>query len=57
MFIKSLHPGITEKQGCLVNLSRKPFKNIAEKGENADIQHFLLFLEYFLPCERQTQGF
>ena len=35
----------------------KPFENTEEKGENAGNQHFLLFPQYFLPCQREKSSF
>ena len=35
----------------------KPFENIVGKGENAGNQHFLLFPQCFLPCQRQKSSF
>ena len=32
---------------------KKIFENIVGKGENADKQHFLLFLQYFLPFQNE----
>ena len=32
-----------------MTLRKKAFENIVEKGENAGNQHFLLFLQCFLP--------
>ena len=34
--------------------SKKPFKNIVGKGENAGYQHFLLFPQFFLHCDNYT---
>ena len=31
-------------------MEKRPLQNIVGKGENAGYQHFLLFLQYFLPC-------
>ena len=36
----------------LKTLSKKPFENIVEKGENAGNQHFLLFSQCFLPIPK-----
>ena len=41
----------------LTTLKKKPFENIARKGENAGNQHFLLFPQCFLPCQRQIKEF
>ena len=35
----------------------RPFENIVVKGENAGNHHFLLFLQCFLPYERQILCF
>ena len=32
---------------------KKPFENIVGKGENAGYQHFLLFLQRFLPIPKR----
>ena len=37
----------------LSTLCKKPFEHIVGKGENAGHQHFLLFLQCFLPCQEQ----
>ena len=34
-------------------MRNRPFENIVGKGENAGIQQFLLFPQYFLPYLRQ----
>ena len=34
-------------------LKKKPFENIMGKEENAGNQHFVLFLQCFLPYQRQ----
>ena len=41
-----------EQSGALTTLNKKPFKDIVGKGENAGDLHFLLFPQYFLPCQR-----
>ena len=38
-------------------LRKKPVENIVIKGQNAGYQHFLLFLQYFLPYETQILCF
>ena len=38
----------------LTTLGKKPSENIVGKGENAGNQHFLLFPQRFLSCERRT---
>ena len=38
----------------LTNLRKKSCENIVGKGENAGIQHFLLFPHYFLPFPNQV---
>ena len=35
-----------------MTLKKKPFENIVGKGENAGNQHFLLFLQCFLPIPK-----
>ena len=35
-------------------LKKKPFENIAGKGENAGYQHFLLFPQCFLPIPKKN---
>ena len=37
----------------LATLTKKPFENLVGKGENAGNQHFLLFLQCFLPFPKQ----
>ena len=37
--------------------TEKPFENIVGKGENAGNQHFLLFLQWFLPFQKQISNF
>ena len=41
----------------LTTLKKKPFENIVGKGENADIQHFLLFPQCFLPIPKRMTVF
>ena len=36
-----------------MSLEKKPFENIVGKGKNAGNQHFLLFLQCFLPFPKQ----
>ena len=51
---KKLKPFTTQFR-LLTALSRKPFENIVEKGENAGNQHFLLFPQCFLPVHSQNK--
>ena len=41
----------------LTTLKKQAFENIAGKRENADNQHFLLFLQCFLPFPKRTPVF
>ena len=41
----------------LTTLKHKAFENIAGKGENAGNQHFLLFLQCFIPVPNQISIF
>ena len=47
----------TTQSQLLTTLSKTPFENIEEKGENAGNQHFVLFPECFQPCQRQKSSF
>ena len=47
----------TTQSPHLISLKWIPFENIVEKGQNAGNQHFFLFPQYFLPCQRQIQSF
>ena len=40
-----------------MTLSKKPFENIVGKGENAGIQHFLLFPQCFRPFPKHISTF
>ena len=40
-----------------MTLGKNHFENIEGKGENANKQHFLLFLQCFQPYERQKSSF
>ena len=46
-FEKSFHTVIRTQSLLLMTLKKKPLENIAGKGENAGIQHFLLFRTIF----------
>ena len=41
----------------LMTLRKKHFENIVGKGENAGNQHFLLFLQFFLPISKKVSVF
>ena len=43
----------TTQSRLLTTLSKKSFKNIVGKGENAGNQHFLLFPQCYHPYQRQ----
>ena len=45
------HTATIDKPG-----EKKPFKNIVGKGENAGLQHFLLFPQFFYPCPKQLSA-
>ena len=38
-----------------MTLREKPLENIVGKGENAGKQHFLLFPQFFLPCQKKIK--
>ena len=48
---------LTTQTRLLTALKKMPFQNIVEKGENAGNQHFLLFLQCYLPFPKQISGF
>ena len=41
----------------ILTTKKKPFQNIAWKGENAGNQHFLLFTQCFLPSQNKKFQF
>ena len=47
----------TTQSQLLTTLKNEPFENVVGKGENACNQHFLLFLQCFLPFPRQNFNF
>ena len=47
----------TRQSQLLTNLKDRAFENIVGKGENAGIQHFLLFPQCFLPFPNQSSIF
>ena len=47
----------TTQSRLLMTLGKKPFENIAGKGENAGNQHFLHFPHSFLPFQKQISIF
>ena len=53
MFIKAF----TAQSQVLMTLKKKALENIVGKGENAGYQHFLLFTQCFLSCQRQKSSF
>ena len=50
-------PQVTMQSHLLTPKWKKSFENIVDKQENAGSQHFLLFRQCFLPCERQILFF
>ena len=47
----------TKQPRLLTPLRKRPFENIVGKGENAGNQHFLLFPQCFLLCERDESSY
>ena len=48
---------LTTRSQVLTSLKGKAYENIMGKGENADNQHFLLFLQCFQPSSRLSSTF
>ena len=55
--VKFCHLTFSTLSQLLTTLRKKPFENIAGKGENAGNQHFLLFLQCFLHISKQISIF